>query len=284
MNYALPFVLAAFAIMVLVRLALWTMPKPGRKTDYGRADYGRDDSLDDVQPTKSTKPNITFEKIKRDEVNQAGFMRAPSRFGKRTVPPTRKPTIQLTPRMLERVNTQRKLRGRSPLSRTGIKAAVATASVEQQTYGNRQPSTNDQWLTYLILYQCFLSDHHSHTVGGVGGLIIDPNVPLNGMEMGGTFGGAGASGDWTSAPQGVTDAASLAVGDYSGAKDYASGGFVRGDDVPTVVHDPAPSYTPDPTPSYSAPDPSPSYSAPDTSSSYSSSDTGSSPSGGGDGS
>lgn len=269
MAYLFPILIGLGCSVILLRLIFWNMPKPKPV-----ACYGTDDGQADVQPTiKSSRDNITFERIRREQRVHT--------FGKRTLPPVRKPTISLTPRMVERVNTQRKLRGMPPFNRTGIKAAVATASVEQQTYGNRQPSTNNEWLTYLILYQCFLSDHQSHTVGGVGGLTIDPNVPFNGMEMGGTFGGAGASGDWTSAPDSVMSAVAD-VAPQPGPGDGIVNSYQNNPDYSfDTKSDPAPSAS-DPSPSYSAPDPSPSYSAPDASAPSSSDGGGGG--GGGDGS
>jgi len=261
-DYAMPIALGLFCLAVLLRLIFWKMPKPTGAQCH--ADYGRDDSLADVQqPTiKSARDNITFESIRREErvLGKHPALGAP--FGKRTVPPVRKPTVTLTPRMIERANVQRRHEGRKPLTREGVKAAIATASTD-----TRQPNTTNDWLTYLILYECFFADHQSHATGGVGGFTIDPNLPYNGQ--GGEYSGAGASGNWTSASAPTAAVATDISGDMrpNGVDDP---GVRATFDTPS-----SPSYSPDPTPSYT-PDPTPSYSAPDTSSSFSSSDSSSS--------
>lgn len=223
-------------------------------------------------------------------------------YGKQA--PVRQKTISLTPRMLERMNYERRRRGAPPLNRAGIIAATAVASNTQ-----RQPDTSTDWLTYLILYEVLFNDHQSSYCSGTGGVTIDPNQPFNGA--GGAFSGAGASGDWMNAPVTASIAADLAkpadfgpiaLGgagrfDDSGGPamaptdpKYSAGDFVGGYGIvggQGVVggyddgggngggnKDPAPS-APDPAPSsYTdlgqqaatyTPDPSPSYSAPDPS-------------------
>lgn len=237
--------LALLAVLVTVVLALIFTPRPRPKA-----------TKPEPEPywPAIAKPNITFERIRAEQPVRT--------FGKRPVPPTRKPTITLTPRMMERVNMQRRARGMAPLNRTGFKAAVSIASTDTRP----APSTSSDWLTYLIMYECFFSDHASHTVGGTGGITIDPNIPYNGQ--GGEYGGAGASGDWTSAPASVT----AAVADVAPTDIYAGvAASIAASAAAAGVSDSTPSYSSDPAPSYSAPDPSPS----------SPSDSGS-PGGGGD--
>jgi hypothetical protein len=103
-----------------------------------------------------------------------------------------KPTVTLTPRMLEHVNIQRRMRGAAPLNRDGFKNAI---SHPWDRYDVRQPESRNDWLTYFIMYECLFSEHQSSRTAGVGGLTIDPNLPYNGG--GGEFAGAGASGDWS---------------------------------------------------------------------------------------
>lgn len=225
-----------------------------------------------------TDPYIAFERIKREPT-----------FGKRPVgklselsapytgkPPTTKPTVFLTPSMIERVNVERRRNGKPPLNRVGVLNAIAHAWDQPR----RQPDTTSNWLTYLIVYEVFISDHQQLHCSGVGGIIIDPNQPYNGQ--GGEFAGAGASGDWTSAPVAVVSTASaIAVGAgvaYAAGlvtdndPKYAPGDKVGGyDNAPSSINpdadavvnayqrsdaafDTAPA-KPDPTPS--APDPSP---------------------------
>lgn len=223
--------LAMLAVLVTVALALIFTPRPRPRPKTKKPEP-------DVEPATvgdgfhfKRKPNITFERI-------APPVRT---FGKRTLPPVRKPTISLTPRMVERVNTQRKLRGMSPLNRSGFKAAISTASTDTRP----QPSTSSDWLTYLIMYECFFDDHRSPTVGGCGGFTVDPNVPYNGQ--GGEYSGAGASGNWTSAPDSVMSA----VADVAPTDIYAG---VAASVAAASVSDSAPSYSSDPSPSSSSSD------------------------------
>lgn len=194
----------------------------------------------------------------------------------------RRKSIFLTPRQLERVNIQRRLGGRSPLNRAGFTNAVAHAWDQPI----RQPDTSNDWLTYLILYECLFADHTSPRVGGTIGLTITPDAPYNGH--GGEFAGAGASGSWTS-PDASTAAAAAAIdtrapvdplsdpNSYKGSTDTQPGATGYNPDTNPNPHAEPP--LPDaPSPvdtsgresygsGYSAPD-TPSYSAPDTSSGY----------------
>lgn len=258
MSYAAVALLAIFLIWVIVRLALWRV--------------------------KSKSSGLTREQLglKRDEV-YSRFPSEPRTFGKRAALSApygrrlRRRPIALTPRMLQHVNIQRKLRGVPPLNNIGFKAAASVAS--QST---KQPDTTTDWLTYFILYECLTSDHHSGTVSGAGGITIDPEKPFNGQ--GGEFAGAGASGSWDAPAAALTTSALVermsqdriepaTAGDgYHYADPIATGDLPSGAAMSAFLNDTPPAS--DPTPSYSAPDPSPSVS--DSSSSYSSSDSSSS--------
>jgi hypothetical protein len=126
-------------------------------------------------------------------------------------------SILLTPRMLERVNLQRKMRNRQPLTREGFQNAIAHAWDRPA----KQPDTLSTWLSYLIVYEVLYSDigHSSNRIDAHGnqGIAIDATQPYNGQ--GGEFGGAGASGTWE---PGVAQAgAAIAGGSNEG---YAMGG------------------------------------------------------------
>jgi hypothetical protein len=113
------------------------------------------------------------------------------RYGLQRAPPRAKLTIALTPRQLERVNIQRKLRGKPPLNRDGFKNAVAhpwTAPLAVQ------PQSTADWLAYLIAYQCLLPAHEGMTRVSTG-LTVDPNSRYNGQGY--ELPGAGVSGDWS---------------------------------------------------------------------------------------
>ncbi len=254
----IPYILGSCLLAVLFVLA--TRRKPEREVEPATAGDGYH---------YKSKPNISFEQIKRENHKK------PPPFGNRTVgkspalaaPYGRKPTIPLTPRMLERVNVERRRRGAPSLNRRGVTNAIAHPWDRAEV---RQPQTTSDWLTYLIMYDVFIADHQQSQCSGVGGIRIDPNLSYNGQ--GGELAGAGASGDWTAAPVTATIAAGIAVGasaEYltsqdperpngplvgdgpSVASDYRSGDTVGG-------YDSAPSsMNPDPTPSYSAPDPTP---------------------------
>ena len=164
-------------------------------------------------------------------------------------PPARasaKPKIFLTPRQLERVNIQRKLRNKPPLNQAGFANAAAHAWDQPR----RQPDNSSDWLMYFVMYECFFADHQSHLVAPSGGLTIDPNLPYNGQ--GGEFAGAGASGDWARSDPYAALALTLDFAPLPPPSD--SGSYSPGDTVGGYGS------TPDPTPSVS-----------DSSSSYSSS-------------
>lgn len=148
---------------------------------------------------------IGFKDVKSRMISKNPTLAAP--YGKR------KPSIFLTPRQLERVNIQRKLRGRQPLNRAGFSNAVAHAWDQPI----RQPDTATDWLTYLILYEVLWTDHATARVSVDTGLTITPEAPYNGH--GGDFAGAGASGQWT-APDAPTGLAAAAIADGS----YGRGG------------------------------------------------------------
>lgn len=171
--------------------------------------------------------------------------------------------LTLTPRQLERVNIQRKLQGRAPLNRAGFSNAVSHAWDQPR----KQPDTTSDWLTYLIMYEVFFADHQSSRVSCDTGITISPDQPYNGQ--GGGYGGAGASGDWTSAPSGTAAvAAAIALApSYTSADPLSDPGSYKGGDVSSS----------DTSSSYSSP------SSPDSSSSSSSYDSGSSSSDGGGG-
>jgi hypothetical protein len=105
--------------------------------------------------------------------------------------PTPTPRIPLTPRMLERVNIQRKMRGKQPLGKLGFRNAVAHAWDNQSS---RQPEDQTGWLAYLIAFEVFDPDHTQARVACDYGLIVEPQQPYNGQ--GGEVPGAGTSGAW----------------------------------------------------------------------------------------
>jgi hypothetical protein len=180
--------------------------------------------------------------------------------------------LTLTPRMLEHVNIQRRVRGVSPLNREGFKNAVSHTWDRREV---RTPTSTNDWLTYLIMYECLFADHTQSRCSGVGGITIDPSAPYHGQ--GGEFAGAGASGDWTTSKAALyTDALQDRMSGYQPA-------------VPDPLSDPASFKGPDPyaalaadaynIPDYSSSSVSMGSSSPpsDSSSSYSSSsDSGSS--------
>lgn len=199
------------------------------------------------------------------------------------VPQTVHPTITLTPRQIERVNIQRKLRGKPPFNRNGLTNAIAHP---WDRAGMRQPQSSNDWLSYLIAYEIFAADHQGHTIAGCGGVTIDTGQPYNGH--GGEYAGAGASGDWSNNMT-RSEAAAIEHGiPMTTDAPAGTGGFAPLPPATDPLSDPAsfkgpdPSpaatYAPDPSPAatYSVPDPSPSFdssssfSAPDTSSSSSS--------------
>ena len=286
-----PFYLTGWLLVIVILTMCVAYFVPRKKA---KAVYGTDDGMPDVRTLAGT--HISFNTIERTE--RAMGQRVT--FGKRPVgkhPALGAPygqqsnqRVVLTPRQVERINIQRKLRGKPPFNRTGLTNAIAHP---WDRYGVRQPQNTNDWLSYLIMYEIIFSDHQAHTVGGCGEVTIDPGQPYNGQ--GGEFAGAGASGSWGD-PVVRAQAAAIESGipfasdvdpKYS-AGDTVGGYGSRSFDVVTDKPDTADTstYTPDPapsTPSYTAPsvsDSSSSYSSSSDSSS-SSSDSGSSSSGGG---
>ena len=161
-------------------------------------------------------------------------------FGKRgVVVHDRKKSIFLTARQLEEVNVKRKLRGALPLNRTGLANAISHPWDRNNV---QTPKTSDDWLAYLIMYECLWDHSHtSPTTAVETGVTITPDAPYNGH--GGEFPGAGASGDWTSAGAQALAAAPLSMG-VAGAVEAD-----RGSD-PAPAPDTSSSYTPDTSSSY----------------------------------
>ena len=119
-------------------------------------------------------------------------------FGKR------KPSLFLTPRQLERVNIQRKLRSTTPLTRGGFGNAVAHAWSLRV-----KPTSVSDWLTYLILYESFSTDHWANRVYVDTGLTITPEAPYYGHAD--ECPGAGAASHWSFADQTPARAAAEAI-------------------------------------------------------------------------
>lgn len=209
-------------------------------------------------------------------------------------PPTR--AITFTPRQLERVNIQRRLRGAAPLNRAGFENAASHAWDQPR----RQPDTSSEWLNYFIFYQIFLADHTTPRTAVDHHFTVDPDKPYNGHE--GETPDAGAAGHWSGRKayeNGVNAGAGpLPAGDASERvpDPIATGDLPSGAAMGAFLKDtqPTPSYVPDTsdrpssvpdtyTPPASDPSPSPSYSSSDSSSSYSSSSSDSGSSGGGGG-
>jgi hypothetical protein len=119
----------------------------------------------------------------------------------------RPPTMFLTPRMLEHINVQRKLRNKPALNAGGFRNAVAHAWDQPV----RQPDNMHNWIGYLIAYEVMFGGHQSNRVACDTGISIEPTKPYNGQ--GGEFAGAGASGQWD---DGTAQAArDIASGVYS---------------------------------------------------------------------
>lgn len=279
--------------VVLLGIFLILAFKRRSKEDILRDAAGPRDIYADVgsDQLESMRKRFTDEQVKEGRRIGARSELAAG-YGK---PPLR--SITFTPRQLERVNIQRRLRGAVPLNKRGFQGAAATAATD-----TRRPETHDDWLNYFIFYQLFLADHGSPRTSCDHHFTVNPDLPFNGQ--GGTFGGAGASGAWD-APQAAVDtsagnpspAAALGAGAAIGAAAYladrvpdpiATGDLPSGAAMGAFLADtPAERSSPmsEPAPAYEAPSapssPSPSS---DSSSSYSSSssDSGSSSSGGGD--
>lgn len=260
------FGLAVLAVLATVIFALSCQPRR-RRPGFDGVDRlaNRDDEIDPAQDKMRARFNATGLPARyRDGglAHSIGSGKPPTRkaFG------NRKPSIFLTPRQLERVNIQRKLRGRQPLNRRGFTNAVANA-----WQPGKQPDNTADWLTYLILYECLLDAHATGRVYVDTGLTITPEAPYNGH--GGEFAGAGASGDWRSPDASTAAAASAIMADgpihddrpmqdpLSDPNSYKGAEGSQIDDAggpATAPSDPAYSSAPDPSPSYS-PDPSPSF-------------------------
>ena len=146
--------LSLLAVLVTVILAFAFAPRPRKVGMHPAlfAGYGRDDSLDDVHH------------------RTLGGGRPPARA-------SAKPKIFLTPRQLERVNIQRKLRNKPPLNQVGFANAAAHAWDQPR----RQPDNSSEWLMYFVMYECLIADHQSHLVSASGSLTIDPKQPAQTM-------------------------------------------------------------------------------------------------------
>lgn len=189
---------AVLAVLATTILALAFSPRPRKRSGFDIG--GKYEPFAEAGFGRSPKLNISFEEIKRELPTDEQHI-----FGNRTAPPYRKPIVAMTPRMLEHVNIQRKLRGVQSLNRAGFKNAIAGAWDTPR----REPSTSSEWLTYLILYNCFLFEHEANMCAGAGGLIIDPNLSHNGMGGPWSRANSGVSGDWTG-PDAHLTAASVA--------------------------------------------------------------------------
>lgn len=251
-------VFAAVMATILIRLVIGHK-RPAPVTD--EVETKRVDAYREI--ARGSRANMTFEKINNLPPRTVGKHAALSaQYGGGQ----RKPLVVLTQSMIERANVERRRRGYPALNRAGIQNAIAHPFDRHDT---RQPSTSSQWLTYLILYEVFLTNHQQSHCSGTGGFTIDPNQPYNGQ--GGEFAGAGASGNWESSPVTAEIAAGIAVGASAGY--LASGlndgpGPSFGGDSTYKNDGGSVSSAPDPSPSASA---SPSYSAPSSDSSSSSS-------------
>lgn len=166
--------------------------KHGHKVDAATGEY--------VAPDNLSAARLADKDDAVRSVGKSPLLAAP--YGKR------QPSIFLTPRQLERVNVARIAAGKRALNRAGLVNAVALARSEPR----RQPDNSTDWLTYLILYECLFEGHAGPAQVGTG-LTITPDAPYNGH--GAEYGGAGASGDWTS-PDASTATAAAAIASGSG--------------------------------------------------------------------
>lgn len=191
-----------------------------------------------------------------------------------------KKRFTLTPRALERVNTQRKLAGRAPLNQRGFANAIAHP---WDRWEHPRYRSESEWLQYLILYEVLYAEHQSPTVSCDAYIVIDESAPYNGQ--GGEYAGAGASGDWgrpgdlspASAPETGSYQPGDTVGGYAASMALSDPNSFKGPDEPRNVADPGPQSNAYDSPKSDAPS-SPDYgtgSSPspssDSSSSYSSS-------------
>lgn len=175
--------------------------KHGHKIDTATGEYVAPDNLSAASLADKDERR-TAQLAKEDEaarsVGKSLLLASP--YGARQ----RKPSVFLTPRQLERVNMARTAAGKRPLNRSGFTSAVSHAWDQPR----RQPDTREDWLTYLIMYECLFAGHTSGRTTVDTGLTITPDAPYNGH--GGEFAGAGASGDWTS-PDASTATAAAAI-------------------------------------------------------------------------
>src|ERR1035437_1826986 len=103
--------LAVLAVLATTILALAFSTPPRKRPGFGID--GKFEPFDDTpgpdpvhgldvpRPGWRPKPNISFDKIKRELPTREQRV-----FGKRTIAPYRKPYVAMTPRMLEHVNIQ----------------------------------------------------------------------------------------------------------------------------------------------------------------------------------
>lgn len=193
-----PYLIIDLALVAVITTTIFALlfsqrRKPKHPVWTKNAEYGRDDGQADVQPDfdydepfRRAAENVRkFPPVEaKSHPRPIGMVRAP-------YPRRRLPTITLSPRQIEYINSQRQLCGKKPLNRAGFKSAVASPPMAE----GRLRTTSD-WMMYLMVYESMLSDHHSEFTNSCpgGSVIIDPNLPYNGH--GGAYGGAGASGDW----------------------------------------------------------------------------------------
>lgn len=197
---------AAVLLAIIVPIIFARRPKfKSRPSQYdGFIDFGGTPTRRNVDPPQGYRDGGTVAYNPKPGAQTEFFRAKPRPFGGRKDAPP----VFLSPRMLERMNAERRRRGVPLINRTGVQAAVATAAVEERTRGTRQPDTINDWLTYLIVYECLIADHQTRSSSSIGGVTIDPSAPFNGQ--GGEFGGAGASGDWA-APAAVATTGLLAA-------------------------------------------------------------------------
>jgi hypothetical protein len=143
------------------------------------------------------------------------------------------PRLVLTPRDLSRINSVRRTRGLQPLNERGFRSAIAAAPVT---------STNSSdWFPYLIAYEIIVSNHSGLTP--LDHIVIAPEAPFNGQ--GAQYGGAGASGDWSTPDDGMVPAAAyLAPAAPQRVVDPPTPGYFPSDPPPAM--NPNPIWTPDP--------------------------------------
>lgn len=249
MQLLIPFLLV-FALIVVLILAL----RPKRPPPIPRYDVMRDQPRNIVPdyganyPGRGDRPKP----FPRSKLRQ-----------KRPADP-----VILTTRMLESANISRRINGQPTLTRDGFKAAVASSPIQHRN--------SDDWIAYLILYQCLLADHQSSRAGVSMGITVQPDEPGGGH---GEFGGAGASGKWDDTSPGAASnsgvgSLAVAAGAFGVLAAQYSGRDPASEPSPAPAYDEDSKYQPgdivggyggaaperaDPAPVYSSPDPSPSY-------------------------